>query len=321
MRYCRNKNKCLDLRLNLDTMIPPKLYDAIIVGGSYAGLSAAMALGRSMRQVLIIDSGMPCNIQTPESHNFITHDGTPPHEIAASAREQVLKYPTIQFLPGLATAATQTPQGFAVTTWDGDIFRSRKLLLATGVKDILPDIEGADSCWGISLLHCPYCHGYEYKGRRTGILSNGDTAFEMARLLSNWTQSLTIFTNGPSQLSGSQYEVLQSKNIHVEQKPISQIAHNSGQLHSVVLLDASPIAMDVMYTRPAFVQHSNLAADLGCRFSESGHIAVDAFQKTSVPGIYAAGDNHFQMRSVSHAVFAGSFAGAMINKDLIEDDF
>ena len=138
-------------------------FEVIIIGGSYSGLAAAMALGRSVRRVLIIDSGAPCNRFTPHSHNFITHDGEVPAVISAKAKAQVLAYPTVQFQEGIVTKADKTAQGFTVTTASGATYTAKKLFIATGVKDILPEINGLAACWGVSAIHCPYCHGYEYR--------------------------------------------------------------------------------------------------------------------------------------------------------------
>ncbi len=152
-------------------------FDVLIVGGSYAGLSAAMALGRSLRQVLVMDSGQPCNRFTPHAHNFITHDGKAPADIAQQARQDVARYNTVHFHEGLAVEGRKTASGFEVKTQAGELFFGKKLLFATGIKDHLPDIEGFEACWGISMIHCPYCHGYEFRGQKTGIWANGPRAF------------------------------------------------------------------------------------------------------------------------------------------------
>lgn len=165
-----------------------KHFEVIIIGGSYSGLSAAMSLGRSLRQVLVIDSGLPCNRQTPHSHNFITQDGEKPAVISAKAKLQVDIYKTVQFYNGLAVKALKTESGFEIETESGVVFTSRKVLFATGVKDLLPEIEGFAACWGISVLHCPYCHGYEVKNEKTAIIANGEMGFEYAKLISNWTK-------------------------------------------------------------------------------------------------------------------------------------
>lgn len=160
-------------------------FDVIIIGGSYSGLAAAMALGRALRKVLIIDSGKPCNRQTPHSHNFLTQDGKSPKEIAALAKGQVEQYKTVQFFNGLATTGLKTNNGFEIYTDTGKQFTARKVIFATGIHDIMPDIPGFAESWGISVLHCPYCHGYEVKHLATGILGNGNYGFEFSTLISN----------------------------------------------------------------------------------------------------------------------------------------
>src|SRR4028119_808587 len=179
-------------------MVDNKHFDVIIVGGSYSGLAAGMALGRALRKVLIIDSGDPCNKQTPYSHNFLTNDGRTPKEIALLAKQQVRMYRTVGFLDALITAGIKTKTGFEIQIQTGETFATKKLVFASGIKDIMPTIPGFADCWGISVLHCPYCHGYEVRHKKTGILANGDTAFELSSLISNWTNDLTLYTNGVS---------------------------------------------------------------------------------------------------------------------------
>ena len=152
-------------------------FDVIIVGGSYSGLSAAMALGRALRKVLIIDGGKPANRFTPHSHNFITHDGRSPGEIAALARQQVNKYPTVKQVNGFVTSAERAANEFMVVLDSGASYSATKLVFATGIIDVLPNIPGLADCWGKSVLHCPYCHGYEVRNVKTGIIGNGDYAF------------------------------------------------------------------------------------------------------------------------------------------------
>src|SRR4051812_6593031 len=168
--------------------------DVVIIGGSYAGLAAAMSMGRALRNVLIIDSGEPCNRQTPHSHNFLTQDGKTPKEIATLARQQVEMYNTVRFFNGLATNGAKIENGFEIQVTPGETFRAKKLIFATGIKDMMPDMEGYAECWGISVLHCPYCHGYEVRNERTGILGNGEYGFEFSKVISNWTKDLTLFT-------------------------------------------------------------------------------------------------------------------------------
>lgn len=296
-------------------------FDAIIVGGSYAGLSAAMALGRSLRNVLIIDSGLPCNRQTPHSHNFITHDGEPPAAIAAKAKEQVLRYNTVTFLHGKAIKAAQQQHGFDIQTEAGEQFQAKKLLFATGVIDVMPAIRGFAECWGISILHCPYCHGYEVHGKKTGILANGDTGLEMSKLISNWTDDLTLFTNGPSTLNDEQVQKLQQHGIGVVEVEIESVERRDGTITALRGKDGSTHAVEAVYARPALRQHCDIPQELGCALTEMGFLQVDEFQKTTVPGVYAAGDNTTMFRSVAAAIAAGGKAAAVLNKELIDESF
>lgn len=302
-------------------MTDNKKFDVIIIGGSYSGLSAAMSLGRALRNVLIIDSGKPCNIQTPYSHNFITQDGKTPNEITTLAKQQVEKYKTVHFFDGKATIGQKSENGFEITTDNKNTFTAKKLILATGVKDIMSDIKGFSKCWGISIIHCPYCHGYEYNNDKTGILANGDVAFELGKLINNWTKNLVIFTNGTSTLSEEQLQKLTKHNIKIIEKEIDHFSHTSGHIEAVVFKNGTSETIQALYARPKFVQHCDIPAMLDCEFTENHHIKIDAFQKTSQHGIFACGDNSSMMRSVSYAVAMGGVAGAMANRELIEEEF
>lgn len=302
-------------------MTDSKNLDVIIIGGSYAGLSAAMALGRALRKVLIIDSGKPCNQQTPHSHNFITQDGEKPAVIAAKAKEQVLQYGTVKFHQDLVVSAVKIDQGFVVSTQSGEEFNTRKLIFATGVKDEMPNINGFADCWGISIIHCPYCHGYEVKNTKTGILANGDKAMHYAQLISNWTKDLTIFTNGKAEFSEEQLNKLKQHNIPVIEKQIDEIRHENGQLKALIFADKSAESLVAIYNSPNTTQHSDIPEKLGCTINEMGLLEVNLFQKTIQEGVYACGDNTSPLRAVSYAVATGTIAGASCNNDLIEEDF
>lgn len=298
-----------------------KHFEVIIVGGSYSGLSAAMSLGRSLRHVLVIDSGLPCNRQTPHSHNFITQDGEKPAVISAKARLQVDIYKTIQFYNGLAIKAIKTDNGFEITTESGDVFTCRKVLFATGVRDLLPEVEGFSNCWGISVLHCPYCHGYEVKNEKTAIIANGEMGFEFAKLISNWTKDLRLCTSGKSELTLEQTQVLKNKGVLILEEEIDSLEHNEGYVSNIVFKNGEKVSIKAVYARPPFEQHCKLPEDLGCEINDQGYLKVDFMQKTNIPGIFGSGDATTQMRSVALAVSSGSFAGAVINKELIDEDF
>lgn len=296
-------------------------FEVIIIGGSYAGLSAALTLGRSLRKTLVIDSGKPCNAPTPHSQNFLTHDGKTPAEITAIARKDVEKYKTVTIYDDLAIEGKKTEDGFEITTASGKQFHGSKLIFATGIKDYLPQLEGFAACWGISAIHCPYCHGYEFHGKKTAIWGKGETVMHLAPLVRNLTDQLVILTNGFTDLSEEQTAQLERNGIRLEDKRLMELQHEKGVLKRVVFEDGSSEALDAVYARIPFSQSSDIPAALGCKFSEFGYIEVDGMKQTSVPGVYACGDNSNPMRSVANAVASGNFAGAVVNKTLAEENF
>jgi thioredoxin reductase len=296
-------------------------FDVIIVGGSYSGLAAGMALGRALRQVLIIDSGMPCNRQTPHSHNFITQDGKTPKEIATLARQQVENYDTVVFFSGFATNGIKTENGFEIQTTTGESFNAKKLIFATGIKDIMANIEGYAECWGVSVLHCPYCHGYEVRNERTGILGNGEYGYEFSNLLSNWTKDLTLFTNGTSTLTAEQTAKIEKHNIRIVETEIKKLDHTNGYIQNIIFKDGTKSSLKALYARSPFEQHCTIPISLGCEMNEQGYIKIDTFQKTTVHGVYACGDNATRIRTVANAVATGTTAGMMVNKEIIEEEF
>lgn len=295
--------------------------EVIIIGGSNAGLAAAMALGRALRKVLVIDSGHPCNAPTPFSHNFLTNDGRTPEQIHEVAEFQALTYPTVHLIHDEVTGAQKTSYGFSVSTSGGDSYTAGKLVFATGIRDIMPPIPGFAECWGKTVIHCPYCHGYEVKGVETGILANGETAFELAALISNWTNRLTVYTNGPSTLTKNQVSKLTEHSIAVNQGEIKNIQHTAGNICALEFADGSGTLISALYTRPAFEQHSQVPAFLGCEITDAGYIKTDANQRTTIPGVFACGDNTTRLRTVANAVAQGTLTGMVLNKEMIEENF
>ncbi|MEO5999175.1 MAG: NAD(P)/FAD-dependent oxidoreductase [Chitinophagaceae bacterium] len=296
-------------------------FDVIIVGGSYSGLAAGMALGRALRKVLIIDGGKPCNRQTPYSHNFITHDGDTPTEIAASAKLQVKNYETVKFFDGLATSGVKNKNGFQIQVASGESFTAKKLIFATGIKDIMPGIDGFEACWGISVLHCPYCHGYEVRHEKTGILGNGESGFELARLISNWTNDLTLFTNGTVTLTAEQTAKLEKHHIKVEEKHVERLEHINGYLTNIIFRDGIKSSIKALYAPVSFEQHCKIPESLGCELTNDGYIKADPFQETTVDGVFACGDNATRMRTVANAVAMGTTAGITVSKKIILEEF
>lgn len=300
-------------------MTVKQTYDVIIVGGSYAGLSAALVLGRSLRKVLVIDASRPANRQTPHAHGFLTRDGATPAELSAIARQQVSQYPTVQFWSDMVVTAAQTAEGFNVTTGGGVQFQARKLLLATGVYDIMPDLPGFAECWGRSVLHCPYCHGYEVHSQPLGVFGNGDMGVEFVTLIHHWSNQVTLFTDGPATLTADQQQLLGQLDIPIVETPIVAIGHEAGLLTALLLADGSRAHPKAVFARVPFRQHTDIATQLGCSLTETGLIAATEFGETDVPGLFAAGDTTTQFRQVTIAVANGTKAGAWINRELIAE--
>lgn len=298
-----------------------KHFEVIIIGGSYAGLSAAMALGRSLRHVLIIDSGLRCNRQTPHSHNFLTQDGEDPGVIAGKAKKEVLNYDTVEWIDDLAVSGSKTEDGFTITTQKGDEFSSKKLLFASGIKDIMPEIPGFAACWGISVVHCPYCHGYEFRNQDTAILANGPKALHLASLVNNLTKKLSILTIGKANFSEAERVKLDHNQIEIIEEEVAAIEHENGRLKRLNFKNGTNKEIDVLYAALPFVQSSDIPTALGCELTETGFIKVSEMQATSVAGVYACGDNSGMLRSIANAVYSGNLAGAILNKALIDDLF
>lgn len=296
-------------------------YDVIIIGGSYAGLSAAIALGRSLRKALIIDSGKPCNRYARHSHNFITHDGRPPAEIREAALKQVLRYDTVQLVADTVTDVSGTDGDFEVKTVSKQSYVSKKLIIATGVKDQFPDIVGFAECWGKSIVHCPYCHGYELRGKRTGIMANGEKAAHMAPLVKNLTDQVFVITNGKAEFTEEHRKSFDANGIEVIESKILSFHHNDGQLTTVDFEDSQSLDIDACYAAIPFEQTFYLHKQLGCELNEQGLMNTDMFQKTTIAGLYACGDNSSLLRAVSNAIATGNIAGAMVNNELSNEQF
>lgn len=296
-------------------------FEVIIIGGSYAGLSAAMSLGRSLRNVLIIDNGFPCNRQTPHSHNFLTQDGKTPNEIATIAKQEVEKYGTIKFHQGLALSAIKTTNGYEITTDTNDKFTGKKLILATGIKDVLPEIKGFSECWGITIIHCPYCHGYEHRNQNTAIIGNGPKAFHLASMVNNLTSKVTLLTNGKADFSVEQIDKLSHQQIKIVESEIVEIENENGHIQNVNFKNNSQLSFDIAYGVVTFLQQSEIPISLGCELTEHGYIKINPLQCTNVDGVFACGDNSNMMRSVANAVNSGNITGAIVNGGLVQETF
>ncbi|MBZ9762147.1 NAD(P)/FAD-dependent oxidoreductase [Mesorhizobium sp. CA8] len=294
-------------------------YDVIVVGCSFAGLSAAMYAARGRRKVLVIDAGQPRNRFAERSHGFFGHDGRAPAEILGEAKAQLLAYPAVTVIEGRAERAAIAGAGFEVEIDNGEGFGATRLVLATGVRDILSDVPGLAAHWGKTVLHCPYCHGYEVAGGPLGVLATGPMSLHQAELNSDWGD-VTLFADGLFEPDADQARILEKRNIRFELTKVSEVQDDrSGGL--VVRLDGNRSAsVRALFTAPRNVMASPLAEQLGCAFNEGPlgrAIVVNDKQQTSVPGIFAAGDAARLMHNIAFAVSGGAMAGVAAHQSLV----
>ncbi|NCP67303.1 NAD(P)/FAD-dependent oxidoreductase [bacterium] len=296
-------------------------FDVIIVGGSGAGLSAAMVLGRSRRKTLVIDNGRPCNAVARASHNFLTHDGDSPASIRQQALKKIRVYPEVKIHFGTAIKTLKTETGFVVQTEAGDEFTAQKLVFANGLTDELPDIKGFKACWGITALHCPYCHGYEFINQPTGLILDGSDFLNTASIIHNLSLNFVVMTNGIKPLSPKQLQTLERNKIEIIYEPIAEIQHRNGFVQGVLFADGTSREFNVLYAHTNRLYHSALAESLGFELGNSGYIIRNSDMKTNVPGVYACGEVSGAARSVAVAVAGGNIAGSTVNNDLCREAF
>lgn len=295
-------------------------FDAIVIGGSYAGLSAAMQLARARRQVCVVDAGRPRNRFASASHGFFGQDGAEPAAMIARARRQLLAYPTVTFIEGTASAARRDGARFVVSLESGQELTAARLVLADGVEDELPDLPGLAERWGASVLHCPYCHGYEFGGRRLGVLHSVPGSLHQALLISDWGPT-TYFLNGAEMPGADDVRKLNARGIRLEPEPVVALEGNAPALAGVRLARGRCIALDALFIAPA-TRPRLLASQLGCEFDEGPtgpYIRTDDVGLTSVPGVYAAGDAALAANATL-ACAAGVMAGAAAHQSLVFAD-
>lgn len=293
--------------------------DAIIIGGSFAGLSAAIYLARARRSVLVIDAGKPRNRFAAHSHGFFAQDGSSPAAMIKTAREQVGAYPTVTFIDGVAADAWKEGGRIMVALDDGAVHSSARLLLAFGVSDVLPEIAGLAERWGKSVLHCPYCHGYEFSERQLGVLQLSPVSQHQALLISEWGPT-TYFLNGGAAPEDAVLEQFKKRGIAVESRSIKALAGPGADLSQVQLSDGATVALDALYIGPQQYFTSAIAEQIGCKLNQGPFgpsIAVDDVKRTSVSDVYAAGDiTRGGGHTVAFASADGVMAGLAIHRSL-----
>ena len=294
------------------------MVDVLIVGGSVAGLSAATYLGRMRRQVFIVDSGKPCNRFSHASHGFLTRDGVDPAELLQIGRAQVQAYPTVTLQAGLVTAIQPQPAGFTATLADGTTVATRKVLLAMGLRDHLPELANVEQFWGRSAFHCPYCDGWEVRDQPLAIQGNGEGALHRTKLLLNLTDDLVICTDGPATFSEDEWHFLHERKVRVIETPLTGITGQGEQMDTLHFADGSTLARHAIFLNLRTSQQSDLAAALGFEVNAMGFVQADAQGRTNVAGVYAAGDMTSPLRAVIFAAAQGAAAGIWLNMALME---
>ncbi|MEV6110416.1 NAD(P)/FAD-dependent oxidoreductase [Streptomyces sp. NPDC051940] len=303
------------------------MYEAIVVGGGPAGLSAALPLARSHRRVLLIDAGEGRNAPAEGVHNVLGHDGTAPEALRRAGREQLLAYPTAEVAEGEVERAEPAPDGgFRLRTADGRTLATRRLVLATGLYDELPAVPGLAEIWGRTAVHCPYCHGYELTGERLAVLGSGPEKVRLALQLTRFTDDVVLLADG-ERPAREAAELLAAHGVTVRCERVLRFESADGRLEQIALEGAEPLPRDAVFVASTLRQRSPLAGQLGCTPLPTGAVEVDDFQRTSVPGVYAAGDMAHRaalpmpFAAVSVAAASGIVAGSMLDRELVGADF
>jgi len=291
-------------------------YDVVIVGAGPAGLSAALILGRCRRRVLVCDTGAPRNAASQALHGFLTRDGIPPLEFLRIARDQLQPYKTVELRELEVREARRTDTGFIVNS----NVSCRKLLLATGVVDRLPRIDGLKDFYGRSAFHCPYCDGWEVRDRRIVVYGKGKNGLGLALELTLWSTDLALCTDGPTELSKEDTGRLKHHRIKIYDTPIRRMIGSQGKIEQIEFTNGELLGCDALFFSTGNEQHCNLAETLGCNFTEDGAVDTGEYEITNVPGVYVAGDASRLVQLAIVAAAEGAKAAFAINQELLKED-
>ncbi len=299
-------------------------YDVVVVGGGPAGLSGALMLARSRRTVLVVDAGRPRNAPAAHIHAFLTRDGTPPEDFLAIARTEVRGYGA-DVIDGTVMAATTVAGGFDVRLADGEAVRAQRLLVTTGLTDELPDVPGIAERWGRDVLHCPYCHGWEVRDRRIGILATGPIGVHQAQLFRQLSDQVTLLTHTGPELTGEDADALAARDITVVSGEVASLVVGDDRLAGARLASGEVVELDALVVAPRPVARADFFRTLGLDVTGhpagiGEHVAAEPNGQTAVPGVWVAGNVTDMFAQVLAAAAAGSAAGAAINADLIDGE-
>lgn len=301
------------------------MYDVIIIGAGPAGLSAALLLGRSRRRVLVCDTGKPRNAASRAMHGFLSRDGVPPLEFLRLARDEMRPYETVELRDVEVTAAECRDSRFHVTTADGSILQSRKLLIATGVVDNLPEIPGFRELYGTSVFHCPYCDGWEVRDRPLAIYGRGPRGLGLSLEMTGWSRDLVLCTDGPSEIPAEDLARLERARIRVREDRLVRLEGRAGdddvlRLERLIFAKGEPLDRDALFFTTGQAQHSDLVTRLGCVMTDKGTVWTGKYEAAHLPGLYVAGDASRAVQWVVVAAAEGAEAAFAINTDLLKED-
>ena len=298
------------------------MLDCIIVGGGPSGLNASLVLARAKKDIILFDEDKPRNAVTHESHGFITRDGIKPSVFKRIAKEELMKYPTFTWKNERVNAIKKEKHCFSIYSRSGKLYQSRKVILATGLRDILPSISGIHEFYGTSLFSCPFCDGWELKDLPLVLIADNPGAFHKVKLIYNWSRDLIVCTNGNNIFSPEQYELLTKNNIKVIHEGIVALQGEAGRLKTIQFNNGHVIEREGGFVSAGLKQASSLAESLGCRRLKNGGIEIDQFGRTTIDGVYASGDISLSTPSqVINAASEGSIVAMGVINDLVNEDF
>lgn len=292
-------------------------FDTAIVGGGIAGLSAALTLARVCRSVIILDSGAHRNTVAAHSHGFISRDGLPPNTLLDEGRADLERYGVERRIEWIEQIERKDDL-FILHPREGEPVQARTVLLATGVVDTLPDIEGLAEAWGQNVVHCPYCHGYELRGRPTVVLGSDRQDVDKAGLLVGLTREVTLCTNGPASLEEEEMAILTSRGVALEERKVARVRVERDEAVGIVFEDGSEKMCSAIYITPDLRLANDLATSLGVAVENDNHIVTSDHGRTGVPGVYAAGDGSGSAHQLIAAAESGRATAGAINSDLVE---
>jgi thioredoxin reductase len=300
-------------------------WDCIVVGGGAAGLSAALVLGRARRRTLVVDAGEQSNRPAHGIGGLLGQDGRPPADFYAAGREELAQYPAVELRAGEVIGAERVDDGIVLELASGERERARRVLLATGMDYRPPELPGIEERWGGSVFHCPFCHGWEVRERALGVLDRGESGVRRVLLLRAWSEDVTLYSDGPAELSDDEAELLRAAGVEVDERPVAGLRGPGEELSAIVFKDGSERHCGGLLVPVTLHQRTPLADQLGAELASMAPLVADAVKvdesfHSSVPGVSATGDASGQMQSVANAIAGGSTAAAMIVHGLMTEE-